>query len=61
MFLSLRVIIVWDVEEGFFCVWSFREGVEGGEGTGATLVGESEGRARGDVGHSEREMAEGHL
>jgi len=55
------VIIVWDVEEGFFCVWSFREGVEGGKGTGATLVGESDGRAGGDVGHSEREIAERHL
>ena len=61
MFLLFMVIIVWDVEKGFFCVWPFRKGVEGGKGTGATLVGESDGRAGCDVGHSEREIAEGHL
>jgi hypothetical protein len=61
MFLLLMVIVVWDMEEGFFRVRSFRKGVEGGKGTGATLVGEGDGRAGCDVGHSEREMAEGHL
>jgi hypothetical protein len=62
LFLLLWVVITWDVKEGFFWVGSFWEGVEGCKGTGATLIGESDGGAGGDVGHSERkrEMV-GHL
>ena len=61
-FLLLWVVITWDVKERFFCVGSFGEGVEGGKGPRATLVGESDGGAGGDVGHSRREMVEeGHL
>ena len=62
LFLLLWVVITWDVKEGSFCVGSFGEGVERCKGTGAMLVGESDGGAGGDVGHSEREREEeGHL
>jgi len=62
VFVLFWVVITLDVKEGFFWVGSFWEGVEGCKGTGATLVGESDGGAGGDVGHSERGMVEeGHL
>lgn len=58
----LLVVITLNVKEGFFWVGSFWEGVERCKGTGATLVGESDGGTGGDVGHSVREMVEeGHL
>jgi hypothetical protein len=57
-FLLVIVIIVRDVEEGFFGGGESREGVKRGKRTGATLVGESGGGAGGDVGHSGRK--EGH-
>jgi hypothetical protein len=61
VFLLLWVVITY-VKERFFWVGSFGEGVEGGKGPGATLVGERDGGAGGDVGHSGREMVEeGHL
>jgi hypothetical protein len=52
LFLLVIVIIVRDVEEGFFGGGRSREGVKRGKSPGATLVGESDGGA-GDVGHSE--------
>jgi len=52
-FLLVIVIIVRDVEEGFFWGGSSRKGVKRRKSTGATLVGERDGGAGGDVGHSE--------
>jgi hypothetical protein len=52
-FLLVIVIIVRDVEERFFLGGRSRKGFERRKSTGATLVGESNGGAGGDVGHSE--------
>jgi len=60
-FLLLTVVIVGDVEKGFFGGGGSRKRVERGESTWATLVGKRDGGAGCNVGHSERETAEGDI
>ena len=54
-FLLVIVIIVSNVEEGLFGCGRSGKGVKRRKSTWATLVGESNGGAGGDVGHSEGE------
>lgn len=54
VFVLVIVIIVRNVEEGFFWGGRSGKGVKRRKSTGATLVGKSDGGA-GDVGHSEGE------
>jgi hypothetical protein len=54
----LVIVIVGDVEERLFWSGRTREGFERGKSTWARLVGEGDWGAGGDVGHSEREIAQ---